>query len=195
MIMNNNIDLFLLRHGQTDWNLENRVQGRLDSNLSALGIRQAINQRKILLNNKHIKTRNIICSPTGRARQTAEIINHHDAFSVQFDSRLMEIDVGDWEGLKIAAIKQKHPEKFTGKFTFLSLYSTAPNGEGLDQLRARCLQFLSGIDAPTIIISHGVFLTMMRGILLNLDYSEMEQWSQPQGVVSHIKNGRETLLL
>lgn len=88
--------LFLVRHGQTDWNAQNRIQGRADIPLNSTGVMQA----EALCKKVHEQAMHfdaIYSSPLLRTSETAQIIAGDDA-NVLYDARLLERDVGDFEG-------------------------------------------------------------------------------------------------
>lgn len=87
--------ILVTRHGQTDWNVEKRIQGRTDIELNNKGIEQAY-QTKEKLKNEMIDL--IICSPLKRAKQTADIINIDRNIPIIYDERLLEICYGENEG-------------------------------------------------------------------------------------------------
>ena len=87
--------ILVTRHGQTDWNVEKRIQGRTDIELNNKGIEQAY-QTKENLENEKIDL--IICSPLKRANQTADIINKDRNIPIIYDERLLEICYGENEG-------------------------------------------------------------------------------------------------
>ena len=87
--------ILVTRHGQTDWNVEKRIQGRTDIELNNKGIEQAY-QTKENLENEKIDL--IICSPLKRAKQTADIINKDRNMPIIYDERLLEICYGENEG-------------------------------------------------------------------------------------------------
>lgn len=87
--------ILVTRHGQTDWNVEKRIQGRTDIELNNKGIEQAY-QTKENLKNEKIDL--IICSPLKRAKQTADIINKDRNIPIIYDERLLEICYGENEG-------------------------------------------------------------------------------------------------
>lgn len=186
-----NIDIYLLRHGQTQWNTTKRIQGRMNSDLTAQGKTHARQQREILCRLNDASTRTIFCSPSGRTKETANIALKDFNTPIIYDERLLEISVGDWEGHLQSEIMINNPEHFATDPSFLSLYTQAPNGEGLEQLTNRCHEFLSSLQGPSIVISHGVTITVLRGILLGLSFTEMEKWEQTQGCVIHIKEANE----
>ncbi len=84
--------LILLRHGETTWNAEQRLQGQDNSSLSERGIQQA---RRFLGFARALQPRRVVSSDLGRTRQTAEIIGHGDCPA---DARLRELDMGEWTG-------------------------------------------------------------------------------------------------
>jgi probable phosphoglycerate mutase len=86
---------YFLRHGQTDWNRERRCQGRTDVPLNAVGLDQA-HAAKSLLNGAPITT--VCCSPLGRARQTADIVNQELGRPLVIIDELQECAFGELEG-------------------------------------------------------------------------------------------------
>ncbi len=103
--MNNWQNFYFLRHGQTDWNLEGRFQGRSDVPLNATGHKQALNAGLLL---KQHPIERIICSPLDRAIKTAKIVAEHISLPVQIDDQLIERTFGSFEGLIISDVKRKH---------------------------------------------------------------------------------------
>ncbi len=87
--------ILVTRHGQTDWNVEKRIQGRTDIELNNKGIEQAYKTKENL---KNEKIDLIICSPLKRAKQTADIINIDRNITITYDERLLEICYGENEG-------------------------------------------------------------------------------------------------
>lgn len=87
--------LYVVRHGQTNWNLENKIQGQLDIPLNDLGIKQAYDLKTLL---KDVSFQFVISSPLLRAKKTAEILCDSDS-SLILDNRIIERDFGEFEGL------------------------------------------------------------------------------------------------
>lgn len=79
------MDIYITRHGQTDWNVDHKVQGKADIDLNSVGIEQA-KSTKQKLDNEKIDL--IICSPLKRASQTADVINNGRNIPVIFDERI-----------------------------------------------------------------------------------------------------------
>ncbi|TYA52124.1 histidine phosphatase family protein [Aggregatibacter actinomycetemcomitans] len=95
--------LILLRHGETLWNKEHRLQGHLNSPLSEKGIAQAKAIKPLI---EKFSLKQVICSDLERAKQTAELIGFPNATP---DSHLRELAMGEWEGRKKDEIMQEHP--------------------------------------------------------------------------------------
>jgi probable phosphoglycerate mutase len=107
MVLANDITRFgLIRHAQTRWNREKRIQGQSDSPVTADGKRQATRWGHVL---KQFAWDRIIASDTGRARETAELINVCLNISLTTDSRLREQDWGHWAGKTIEQLKTEIP--------------------------------------------------------------------------------------
>ena len=98
----------LIRHAQTRWNLEKRIQGQSDSPLTADGVRQATRWGKLL---KPFGWDRIIASDTGRAHETAKLINGSLNMSLTTDGRLREQDWGQWAGKTIVQLKTEIPQE------------------------------------------------------------------------------------
>lgn len=90
------MEILLTRHGQTEWNLLKKVQGKADIELNEKGIKQAEETREFL---KNEKIDLILCSPLKRAVQTAEIINQERNIRMIIDERVSERDFGEFEGM------------------------------------------------------------------------------------------------
>ena len=89
------MSLIITRHGQTDWNLQHKLQGSSDIELNQKGIEQA-EEVATKLANEPIDL--IICSPLVRAKQTAEVINRNRNIPIKYDSGISERDYGEFEG-------------------------------------------------------------------------------------------------
>lgn len=107
--------LILLRHGETVWNAEQRLQGQDNSALSERGIQQAL---RFVGFARALRPYRVVASDLGRTRQTAEIIGHGDCPS---DSRLRELDMGEWTGRTKADLIAGHADNYhawrAGTFT------------------------------------------------------------------------------
>jgi probable phosphoglycerate mutase len=184
--------IFLLRHGQTEWNLEGRLQGRLDSPLTQKGHAQAVQQRDILKPIfAAIPDIAMDASPLKRAWDTA--FSAADGHAVQKKDLLMEVSAGSWEGRLRADIVAERGGSAAEEDMF-DLFLSAPDGEGAQALEARCRAYLGAVRGPTVIVSHGVVSAFLRGLLRGLDLPEIAQLSHHQGVVFALSDGGETVL-
>lgn len=145
----------LARHGQSTWNADGRWQGRADPPLSELGERQAadgivgLQQRAA----SGLSVDRIWASTLLRARRTAEIIAAGLALDVEVDSRLQEVDAGEWTGLTRAEIEADWPG-------YLADHNRPPGFETSEHLAARALEALGDIataagDETVLVVTHG----------------------------------------
>ena len=103
--------MFLVLHGQTEWNRDGRVQGHLDSPLTEDGRRQAVKAADILQGQNIVPGAcAIVCSPIGRTRETARIIGTElgfDISTIRSDERLKEVSLGQWEGHTYSEVEER----------------------------------------------------------------------------------------
>lgn len=168
-------DLYLMRHGETEWNAEGRMQGRLNSHLTETGLRQARRQAELVT---HIDA-DRYSSPQGRAVETAGIIFEGKDFVL--DERLREIDVGGFSGRLTEDLRREHPELFTG--SRLDWYDRTPDGEHFEQLSSRCRDFLDQLEGPALIVTHGITLHMLLILSLDLPLSRIGEIKLEQGAI------------
>lgn len=159
--------LVLIRHGQTDWNLAQRLQGHSEIPLNATGRDQASALARRLSNQSFDL---IYTSDLERAMETATILAGGKK-EVKTDPRLREINFGAWEGLTYDEIKQKYPEKLA--LWENDVYHNAPpNGETVEQLTKRIKLALDDLNAnhnrTLMVVAHGGALQSMVCLALNL---------------------------
>ncbi|MDO5704795.1 MAG: histidine phosphatase family protein [Paracoccus sp. (in: a-proteobacteria)] len=174
-------DLYLMRHGQSEWNAQGRMQGRLDSPLTARGRAQAAHLAGLVAG---VEGRRM-SSPQGRAMETAAIV-----FGGGFDTdaRLAEIDIGDFSGQLSDDLRAAHPTLFA--LPCLDWYDHAPGGEGYAGLTARCRAFLDDLTGPAVIVTHGITLRMLRLLAMGRDMADFEDLPVEQGALHVIRSGR-----
>ena len=158
--------LYLIRHGETNWNVQRRLQGQADTDLNENGIRLA----KVSAENmKDIPIDLAFTSPLRRARHTAEIILGERNAPLLEDDRLKEISFGSWEGL---CCKKDHFEVPTDHFDDFYLrpfaFRGAEDGETIPQVCERTGEFLKELmenpeyqDKNILIASHGCAVRAM----------------------------------
>jgi probable phosphoglycerate mutase len=186
--------MILLRHGETIWNVEGRVQGRHDSALTPTGRTQAAAQGRLLRPLlKRFPDAPVLCSPLGRARATATIALRGLGRAIRLDTRLSEVCAGEWEGLLRSDIYADFGETLGVRDEF-SLFLSAPGGERFDDLHARCQSFLDDLRGPCVVITHGVTSLMLRGLVCGLSREEMPAQERGQGCLYLLENGTKTVL-
>jgi broad specificity phosphatase PhoE len=165
------MQLILIRHGETLWNKEGRVQGISDVELSDVGRSQA---RSLALSLKDQSLGAIHASPLKRACQTAEIINDFHHLDIQMHRDLMEMDQGDFEGLSFKELMAQE-KKFLQMWITDPAAVKMPNGESLLELQQRAWrvveQIVSGSE-NALIVSHNFTIAAILCRLRNISLSE-----------------------
>lgn len=147
----------LVRHGETDWNLQGRYQGQSGEGLNATGFLQAQTLAACL---KPHTFASIYSSDLQRAVQTAEIIAKALGLTVQTDPRLREICLGDWEGKEFAAIQSTQRELWQQRLRDPAHFRP-PGGENVLEVAQRVHLALKDIttqylDSNVLVVSHGL---------------------------------------
>ena len=163
--------LYFIRHGETDWNAEARLQGQRDVPLNAVGRVQA----------EEVATRlrglvpgfealDYVSSPLSRARDTMERLRAAlglPANAYRQDERLQEISFGSWEGLTWKEIRARDANQTTvrnrDKWTFVP-----PGGESYAMLVERVAPALASLDRDAVIVSHGGVARVLLHVLSNM---------------------------
>lgn len=180
-------ELYILRHGQTTWNADDRMQGWLNSPLTPKGKVDAMRQGAIL-QSLDLKGFDFWCSPSGRTVQTAGIACAM-AQAVHTDVRLREIGVGDWAGRLRAELPQGH-----GPDPYMAQYEMAPNGEGLSAVQDRVAAFLADLQGPSVLITHGITSRVIRSQIIGPQALANPSVHGGQGCVYHLRDGVQKLL-
>ncbi|MBS1301599.1 histidine phosphatase family protein [Loktanella sp. SALINAS62] len=180
-------DLYILRHGETLWNAEGRMQGHLNSPLSPRGLAQAARQADIMAS-RDLPGFACYASPLGRAVQTAALVLGPLVTTIRTDDRLMEIDVGAWAGLLRRDLVTG--ELVEGPDGDVSIYARAP-GEGMDALFLRARAFLDDLDGPAVLVCHGIISRVLRVIVLGLDRDALADLPGGQGNVFYLSQGTQ----
>jgi broad specificity phosphatase PhoE len=153
-----------IRHGETDWNIIERLQGRTDIPLNATGLAQA--QQAIPLVTG-LGLTHIISSPLQRAHRTAEILNSVLQLPLQLDDNLQERHFGSFEGRTRAEILAAHNLPPTGRTSDIM----PPDSESWDALKHRATtvmhHWLTQLPAASLLfVGHGAFATALGEVLL-----------------------------
>ena len=174
----------LIRHGQTDWNLEGRYQGQSDVPLNSAGITQAQELARLL---KEHTFSAIYSSDLLRAKETAEIVAAPLGLSVNLDVRLREINQGEWEGQLVGVIKARYADLWDQRIVDPAGVRP-PGGETVGEVAIRVYTALDEISKlyPTgnvLIASHGLALaTVMckvQGVHIGQAYRYIPENAEP----------------
>ncbi len=149
--------LILIRHGETQWNRERRMQGHSDSPLSEVGLRQAKLLAKRL---KDLPFAALYCSDSGRAHGTARAVAELTGHQLIVEPRLRERHFGVFEGLTALEIQAQHPEAYV-LFKSRNPDYAVPGGESAAAFRERALACLAEIaarhpDEVVVVVTHGL---------------------------------------
>ena len=181
-------ELYILRHGETLWNQQGRLQGQKDSPLTDKGRQQALAQGEVLRSVKslpHI----VFVSPLGRTLTTANLAAPFIETHVK-EPRLLEINFGAWEGATREDISQTIKAPVQGSNWFFK----SPGGESFQMISTRVMSFLKELEDPAIIVTHAVTSKILRGIYLGLDQADLLKLSAEQGCIYHLYKGTEAVL-
>ncbi|MDY6408203.1 MAG: histidine phosphatase family protein [Pseudomonadota bacterium] len=145
--------LYFIRHGQTDWNVQQRIQGMTDIPLNETGILQAYQASDQV---RPKKWQAVISSPLSRARQTAEILGKAVGLTVQTDDRLCEFDLGELEGTSLTKLTPDMWQLLAEKPKRLK-------AEGLSEAYDRISSFMREMnpDADKLIVMHSGIYKMI----------------------------------
>lgn len=165
------MQLILIRHGETLWNKERRVQGTTDIELSATGIEQA---RKLALSLADASIGEIHASPLKRARQTAEIINGFHGRKIEIHHELMEMNMGDFEGRTFTELMAREKE-FLHRWITDPASVQMPLGESLAELQSRAwrpIEKLIAAGQDALVVSHNFTIATILCRLRKISLSE-----------------------
>jgi probable phosphoglycerate mutase len=172
--------LFLIRHGQTEWNASGRMQGRLDSPLTVTGRAQANAHGAAVQALGGVEA--VIVSPLGRTRETAAIVNAHLQAPVEFEPALMERDCGLWSGLIAEEIEAAYPDSWRARSED-PYFHRPPGGENHADMRERVSGFLTALvrrpEARLALVTHGIMSRVILGHFLALPPDETARVRHP----------------
>lgn len=164
--------LYCIRHGESTFNAEGRVQGHLDVRLSDLGRRQAEAVAQVLAKQP---VEVVYASPLQRALETAEIITREVRAEICIDPRLKEINVGIFQGRLRSEINQLYPKEIA-LWDSEDLDYVVPGGESRNQLKERGLAAFQSIFQTkyehAVVVSHGRLLIATLKALLGIPIQE-----------------------
>lgn len=187
--------VYVVRHGQTDWNAEYRLQGQADTDLNATGRSQASeNGHRLAALIPDPSAFDFVASPMLRTRHTMELVRSAmglDPFAYRTDPRLVEINFGDWQGFTFAELETRYPGAYrkrqADKWDFVP---PGADAESYEMLLKRVGPFFETLDRETVCVTHGgVMRTLFRSVG-GLSKDEAAAMAVPQDKVLRISGGR-----
>ncbi|MBR3125709.1 MAG: histidine phosphatase family protein [Mogibacterium sp.] len=160
--------IYVVRHGETEWNAINKVLGRTDIPLNARGLEQA---QELACTLKDLKIDVFLCSPLQRARQTADAVSNELGIPYRIDSRLIEQNFGKFEG--VSRLDREYQE---AKREYFARY---PGGESFFDVAARVFPLIKEIgEANALLVTHGGICRMIRSYFEDMGNEEFVRFSQ-----------------
>lgn len=164
--------IYFIRHGETDWNLEGRLQGQKDIPLNDLGRVQAEEAgRRLQSICPHYEDLAYVASPMARTRETMELLRkaiglHPESYKL--DERLVELTFGSWEGMTWKEVRKAEPQLAALRERDKWNYVPPGGGESYAMLTDRIRPILDDLTRDTVIVAHGgvarAFLSLCCGV-------------------------------
>ncbi len=186
---------YIIRHGQTDWNAEGRLQGQADRDLTETGRSQATGNG--------VKLKNLVAEPAAfdfvsspllRTRHTMERVRTAmglDPKAYRTEQRLMELNFGDWQGFTFAELEQETPglraQRDRDKWNYLPPGATA---ESYEMLECRVQSWLETVTKPTVCVAHGGVVRALFHLLGAADEDRAAYMDIPQDKILRMENDR-----
>ena len=165
------LEIILVRHGETEWNVEEVFRGRIDIELNETGLKQAELLAKYL---RDMKIDALYSSPLKRALKTAEAIASYHKLDVQIALGLIDFDYGEWQGLPHQEVRNRYRELYA-KWLKYPHQVKMVTGERLDEVRKRAMGVVEGViakhEGSVVLVSHRVVNKVLICALLGLDNS------------------------
>ena len=173
--------MLFVRHGETDWNKLEKIQGSTDTDLNETGLRQAEELGETLEKEVH-KIRKIYSSRQKRAKVTADKIAGYLGATVEVLDGLEELNLGVWEGLSWTEVQSRYPKEFA-VFAADRRYTRIPEGESYQMMLERLLLALQKVigeqDEEVLLVSHSAVIRGLMTYLSGTPFEEMMQFKIP----------------
>ena len=161
--------IYFVRHGETIWNVERRLQGSLDSPLTERGRAQALANALTLIE-AEVTALPFVVSPLGRARATLQIIRDRIGLPDQgyrVDDRLAEVRFGAWEGMTLKEVESNFPEQWAERQRAKWTHAP-PNGESFAHASERLRAWAGELRGDVVAVAHGAVGRILRGLNLGM---------------------------
>lgn len=189
------VKIYLVRHGQTEWNKQKRYQGSKDIELDETGLDQA---EKLAEKLKNIQWSKVYSSDLQRARKTAETVINKSNLNIPILEvpELREMHFGDWEGETFTSIEEQFPEKVSAFFSDPTP-QIIPAGENAETFRERVVKgfeeiLTNGSTEDTILaVSHGGTIRVIVCEVMGLPLKEMWEIEQGNTAINILEIGKD----
>jgi len=192
-MLRSGVRLYYVRHGETDWNRDQRYQGQRDIPLNATGRSQAVHNGRALAETlgKDAAAIDYVASPLLRARETMALMRAELGLpprGYRTDDRLREIHYGYWEGELWNELPAKDPQGFAAREA--DKWGWRPTGgESYRDLSERVAGWLREIERDAVVAAHGGVMRVIRGLILKLQPAEIFRLDVPQDKVLMVEAG------
>jgi broad specificity phosphatase PhoE len=177
-------EIILVRHGETEWNVQQVFRGRIDIELNETGLRQVELLAEYL---SGVKIDAVYSSPLRRALKTAEMIASPHKLEVKIAPGLIDCDFGKWQGLPQQEVKDRYKELYAEWVKNPHLIRM-PEGESLSDVRERALTVVDEVvakyEGTVALVSHRVVNKVLICALLGLDNSHFWNIRQDTGAIT-----------
>ncbi|MTH96313.1 histidine phosphatase family protein [Roseibium sp. RKSG952] len=180
--------LIFIRHGQTDWNAEGRMQGQKDIPLNETGREQARGngrRLKAFFENHgcSVNQFRFVASPMDRTRETMALVRENmdlDPSGYELDDQLRELTFGSWEGSTIPELAEVVPDLVEERRRDKWAFVPPGGGESYAMLSERIGKWLVTVDRPTVVVAHGGVFRAVNGLLQGLPKRDVPRLDVPQ---------------
>lgn len=182
------MNLIFIRHGQTDWNVQGKIQGSYDSELNDVGMKQAmeLGEKLIKLNYNFSK---IYTSPQKRALNTAKILSESSNVEYVVIEDLKEINMGKWEGLSWGEVEENYPAEYK-EWKANRRYTPPPNGESYEDMLQRVLKSLHKVinenSKDVVIVTHSAVIMCLQCYITDAPFNEMLKFKTTNADITKI---------
>ncbi|ESX84244.1 MULTISPECIES: histidine phosphatase family protein [unclassified Mesorhizobium] len=187
--------VYIVRHGQTQWNAESRLQGQADTDLNALGREQATrNGRRLAELIQNPEDFDFVASPMKRTRETMQRLRlamQLDPDGYRTDPRLVEVHFGDWQGFTYAELDARMPG--SAKARRRNKWNFQPPGEGAESyqmLLERVKPWFDALDRQTVCVTHGGVVRTLFRMVKGVSEHEAANLEVRQDRVLRLQDGR-----
>jgi probable phosphoglycerate mutase len=193
------LPLYVIRHGQTDWNAERRLQGQRDIPLNDTGREQArvngVTLAAIL--GDEASAFDYVSSPLGRTRATMEIARTAMGLppeDYRTDERLVEVSFGAWEGSTLKELKLTQPDRLVernaAKWDFIP---PGDDAESYEIMSWRVGSWLQSVDRPTVCVAHGGVIRALFRLIADIPKEQAAEGEIPQDRILKIELADKTI--